>query len=180
MTSIWLADCFMSFSAVHVSVMTKSSVSFLSLRLRCKTTCSHFYGLINKTAEQSMKTASFSALSLPLALVVCLLLCCQRQLPFVCVHIIFCVRLLISGHLFRNTLAGRRGRGVCCLQVSPLGGWEDGVDDCQLPHHVWFDSRETLRLWLLSRTQQMLRREKGGFLLSCLSWQMEYSNCLLP
>lgn len=30
----------------------------------------HFYGLINKTAEQSMKTASFSVLSLPLSLVV--------------------------------------------------------------------------------------------------------------
>lgn len=30
----------------------------------------HFYGLINKTAQQSMKTASFSVLSLPLSLVV--------------------------------------------------------------------------------------------------------------
>lgn len=117
----------MSLSAVHVSLMTKSSMS-------CKNTCSHFYGLFNKTAEQSMKTASFSALSLSLS-------CCLSAIilqvlascfAFVCVHI-FCAPLSISGGLFRNMVACRRGRRASVDRYGCLG-WVNGGYDCQLHH----------------------------------------------
>lgn len=80
-----------------------------------KNTCSRFHGFINKTVQQSMKTSFFSAQSHWLSLSCCVAAIILRALAlcfaFVCVCTIFCVLLQISGGLFRNVFAGRRGGG---------------------------------------------------------------------
>lgn len=85
-----------------------------------KNTCSRFHGFINKTVQQSMKTAFFSAQSHWLSLSCCVAAIILRALAlcfaFVCVCTIFCVLLQISSGLFRNVFAGRRGRRAFVCQ----------------------------------------------------------------
>lgn len=145
--------------------MTENGVSFP--QPHHKNTPENFYGLVNKTAEQSMKT-SFLLSSLPVWLSGC------SSLFIVYVHIHF-FQAVVMLCLETRLVGGRVGRlPVChcdCLRAGRQRRW--------LSSAVGLEPGIT-PVGLLCPAQQMCVRHKVWVLIWFLSQQMRNFSCLLP